>query len=241
MAGLDLRVHVEARRAGHMRAFARLGPGRGMKPVLDGGFHQGVIGGMEADEIDASPISIVRVELGRALVRQRPQLQKFGRPRASSESSERIAWPSPRLRAATASFSAGSETKRLSVDQFDRLVDDLVSDRAKGSRGLRKLSCRIDEGVHGSAISLSPGYSFPRRSAKQGLARRRHESRDVLTGGYARRFVRSPLDPRPRRPRGRAFARSRRRATLAEGQGEADDRREHAAPACSASRGAAGD
>ena len=99
VAGLDFGVHVGARGSRDMRAFARIGPWRRMKPVLDRGLHQRVVGGMEADEIDAPPISIVGVELGRVLIRERSQLQKLGRPGAGPESSERIAGRASRLRA----------------------------------------------------------------------------------------------------------------------------------------------
>ena len=93
VAGLDLGLHVGARGARHMRAFARIGPGRRMKPVLDRGLHQRVIGGVEADEIDAPPVSIVGVELGRILIRERPELQEFRRSGAGAECAERIAGP----------------------------------------------------------------------------------------------------------------------------------------------------
>ena len=130
VAGLDLRVHVGARGARHMRALARIGPGRRMKPVLDRGLHQRMVGGMEADEIDAPPVAIVGVELGRVLVRERPELQKLGRPGAGPEGfrAHRSAQPAPSR--ATASFSAASESKRLVVGEFDRLVEHLVGDGA---------------------------------------------------------------------------------------------------------------
>ena len=70
-----------------------------MKPVLDRGFHQRVIGGMEADEIDAAPVAVVGVELGRVPVRERPELQKFGRPGAGAECLRARRPPSPRPRA----------------------------------------------------------------------------------------------------------------------------------------------
>ena len=48
---------------------------------------------MEAHEIDAPPVAIVRVELWRMPVRERPQLQEFRRPSAGAEGSERVARP----------------------------------------------------------------------------------------------------------------------------------------------------
>ena len=48
---------------------------------------------MEADEIDPPPVAVMGVELGRVLVRQRAELQKFGRPGAGAEGAERIAGP----------------------------------------------------------------------------------------------------------------------------------------------------
>ena len=44
VAGLDLGLHVVSRGPRHMRALARIGPGRRMKPVLDRGLHQRMIG-----------------------------------------------------------------------------------------------------------------------------------------------------------------------------------------------------
>jgi hypothetical protein len=69
----------------------------------------------------------------------------------------------------------------------------------------------------------------------------RHESGSVLTGGHVRRLVRPPIDPRPRRPRSGPPARPRRCAAIRGGAGDADHRRERAAPAFSASRRAARD
>ena len=111
-----------------------------------------MIGGMEADEIDAPPVSIVGVELGRVLVRQRPQLQKFGRPRAGAESSERIAGP---IRA----FARNRLLQRhvgiveVIVDEFDRLVEDLVGDGAIRVEDATKIVLSVGKGAH-APISL---------------------------------------------------------------------------------------
>ena len=77
---------------------------------------------MEADEIDAPPVSIVGVELGRVLVRQRPQLQKFGRPGAGPEGSERIAGPA-RAFALNRLLQRRVGIVEVDVDEFDRLVE----------------------------------------------------------------------------------------------------------------------
>ena len=45
---------------------------------------------MEADEIDPPAVAVMRVELGRVLVRQRPELEKFSRPGACAEGAKRI-------------------------------------------------------------------------------------------------------------------------------------------------------
>ena len=151
MARLDFGLHVGARGARHMRAFARIGPGRRMKPVLDRGFHQRVIGRMEADEIDAPPVSIVGVELGRVLVRQRPQLQKLGRPGAGPEGSQRIAGPA-RAFALNRLLQRGVGIVEVGVDEFDGLVDDLVGDGAVRVEGATEIVLSVGKGVH--AISL---------------------------------------------------------------------------------------
>ena len=153
VAGLDFGVHVGARGSRHMRAFARIGPRRRMKAVLDRGFHQGVIGRMEADEIDAPPVSIVGVELGRVLVRQRPQLQKFRRPGAGPEGSERIAGPA-RAFALNRLLQRRVGIEEVGVDEFDRLVEDLVGDGPIRVEGRAEIVLSVGKGVHGRAISL---------------------------------------------------------------------------------------
>ena len=64
---------------------------------------------MEADEIDAPAVAVVRVELGRVLVGERAELEKLGRAGAGAERSERIA-AQPAPSRCTASFSAVSES-----------------------------------------------------------------------------------------------------------------------------------
>ena len=152
VAGLDLGVHVGARGARHMRAFARIGPRRRMKPVLDRGFHQRVIGRMEADEIDAPPVSIVGVELGRVLIRERPQLQKFGRSGAGPEGSERLARPARAL-ALDRLLQRRVGIVEVGVDEFDRLVEDLVGDGPIRVEGRAEIVLSVGKGVHGRAIS----------------------------------------------------------------------------------------
>ena len=77
---------------------------------------------MEADEIDAPPVAIVGVELGRVLVRERPQLQKFRRPGARAEGSERIARPA-RAFALNRLLQRRVGIVEVEVDEFDRLVE----------------------------------------------------------------------------------------------------------------------
>ena len=168
VAGLDLGVHVGARGSRHMRAFARIGPGRRMKPVLDRGFHQRVIGGMEADEIDAPPVSIVGVEFGRVLIRQRSQLQKFGRPGPGPEGSERIAGPA-RAFALNRLLQRNVGIEEVILGEFDRLVEDLVGDGPIRVEGRAKIVLSVGKGVHGRAISLfhkvTPSYGDRQRRA----------------------------------------------------------------------------
>ena len=103
---------------------------------------------MEADEIDAPPVAIVGVELGRVPVRQRPQLQKFGRPGARAERAERIAGPA-RAFARNRLLQRRVGIVEVVVDEFDRLVEDLVSDRAVGVEGRAEIVLSVGKGVHG--------------------------------------------------------------------------------------------
>ena len=81
-------LHVGARRAGDMRALARLGPRRGMNPLLDRRFHQRVIGRVKAHQVDPPPIAVVGVEFRRIPVGERAELEVFGRSRARPEGLE---------------------------------------------------------------------------------------------------------------------------------------------------------
>ena len=103
---------------------------------------------MEADEVDAPPVSIVGVELGRVLVRQRPELQKFGRPGAGAEGFERIARPA-RAFARDRLLQRRVGIVEVEVGEFDRLVEDLVGDGAVRVEGRAEIVLSVGKGVHG--------------------------------------------------------------------------------------------
>ena len=127
--GLDLALHVEAGGAGDMGALARVGPGRGMKALLDRRPHQLVIGGVEADKVDAAPVAVVGVEFGRVSVGERAPLEAFGRAEAAAEGAKPVGRPFGAL-AANRILQGGVGLVEIVVGQFDRLVDHLVGDGA---------------------------------------------------------------------------------------------------------------
>jgi hypothetical protein len=131
-----------------MRAFARIGPRRRMKPILDRGLHQCVIGRMKADKVDAPPVSIVGVELRRVLIRQRPELQKFGRPCAGPKRFKPAKRPCGAF-ALDRILQRRIGSKEVGVDEFDRLVEDLVGDGAVRVEGRAEIVLSIGKGAHG--------------------------------------------------------------------------------------------
>ena len=104
---------------------------------------------MEADEIDSAPVAIVGVELGRVPVRQRPQLQEFGRAGAGAEGSERVARPSPAF-ALDRLLQRRVGIVEVEVGEFDRLVEDFVGDGAVGVEGAPEVVLSVGKGVHGA-------------------------------------------------------------------------------------------
>ena len=102
-----------------------------------------MIGGMEADEIDAAPVAVVGVELGRVLVRQSPQLQEIGRPGAGAERFEAAGRPRPALpRDRLPQRLVG--IVKIILGELDRLVEDFV-----------RLSAVRVEGRAGIVLSVS--------------------------------------------------------------------------------------
>ena len=129
MAGLDLAVQIEPRRAGDMRALARVGPWRGVQPVLDRGLHQLVIGGVEAHQIGAAAVAIMGVEFRQMPVRQRAELEILGRADPGAEIGNIVGGPFGALtRHRLDQRPVGGE--QIVVGEFDRLVDHLVGDGA---------------------------------------------------------------------------------------------------------------
>ncbi len=86
---------------------------------------------MVADEIDATAVAVVGVELGRILVGERAELEDFGRAQLCTEHGEFVVRPT----AALARQPLGERRvagKEIVVGEFDRLVEDLVGRRAIG-------------------------------------------------------------------------------------------------------------
>src|ERR1700722_9688050 len=132
-----------------------------------------------------------------------------------------------------------SESKRLySASSTGWLKTSWVT-APYGSRGARKLSCRSARAF--MAISLFHEVTPHNRAQQKALFPCRPRWGAMLTVGHVRRLVRPPIDPRPRRPRSGPPPRPRRCAAIRGGAGDADHRRERAAPAFSASRRAARD
>ena len=126
---------------------------------------------MVADEVDAPPVSIVGVELRRVPVRQRPELQKFGRPGAGPEGLQRIAGPAGAL-ALDRLLQRNVGPVEVRVDEFDWLVDDLVCDGAIGVEGRAEIVLSVGKGVHGDILL----------SAEATLAESLREGRDAPPG-----------------------------------------------------------
>ena len=195
MPGLDLGLHVGARGARDMRALARVGPRRGMNALLDRRLHQRVIGGMKAHQIDAPPVAVVGVELGRVLVGERAKLQSI-RPIPPGRRTPRALFAAQ----AAPSRRTGFLQRRIGiveieVGELDRLVEHLVGDGAVRVEGaLRKLlvggaadvmaAPRRAEGVPWE--SLRGGFSTLRRSLRRAVERassccRRDDCRDGVS------------------------------------------------------------
>ena len=141
---------------------------------------------MEADEIDAPPVAVVGVELGRVLIRQRPQLQKVGRARARPERFEPVVAHAAPSRL-TASFSAASEVEKIVVGEFDRLVEHLVGDGAVGVEGRAEIVLSVGRAVM-APISLFHEVTPHGRDRKESPVRGRHGPGRVLT-------YRPPMSP----------------------------------------------
>ena len=108
-----------------------------------------MVRGMEADEIDAPPVSIVSVELGRVLVRERAELEKLGRPRAGPKRFKPVHRP-------RGAFALNRLPQRdvgiveVGVDEFDRLVEDLVGHGPIRVEDATKIVLSVGKGVHGA-------------------------------------------------------------------------------------------
>ena len=109
---------------------------------------------MEADEVDPPAVAVMRVELGRVLVRERPELQKFGRPGAGAESAERIAGPAGAF-ALNRLLQRCIGIVKVSVDQLDRLVDHLVRHGAVRIKGRAEIILSVGKDVHGMRSPFS--------------------------------------------------------------------------------------
>ncbi len=147
VTGLDLRLHVGARGARHMRALAWVGPGRRMKTFLDRDLHQRVIGRMKAHQIDAPSVAIVGVEFGRVPVRQRPLLQIVGRARARPERFE----PARRPRGALAPHRLPQRrigVEEIIVGEFDRLVEHFMRRGAVGIERAAEIVLSVVQSGH---------------------------------------------------------------------------------------------
>jgi hypothetical protein len=94
VAGLDLRRHVEAGRAGDLRGRRRrtpVGPpGRGLEPGGNAFGHEQVIGRVKLDEVLPDPVRVEGPQPRRILVRPARQLEHLGRAPTLSESRQRL-------------------------------------------------------------------------------------------------------------------------------------------------------
>ena len=151
---LDLALHVEARGAGDMRPFARLGPGRGVEALLDRRPHELVIGGVEADEVDPPAVAVVGVEFGRVPVGERAEFERGGRPGPAAEGPEAVRRPFRAL-AAHGVLQRRVAIVEIDVGEFDRLVDHLVGHGAVGVEGRAALSGRGSGGAVMAAFLAS--------------------------------------------------------------------------------------
>ena len=169
VSGLDLALHVEARRAGDMGALARVGPGRGMEALLDRRPHQLVIGGVEADKIDPAPVAVVGVEFGRVPVGERAPLEAFGRAEAGPEGAEAVGRPFGAL-AANRILQPGVGFVEIVIGQFDRLVDHLVGDGAvgveRGASGVVSVGRAVGH-VSVPHYGIKPNFSLPQRKVRR--------------------------------------------------------------------------
>jgi hypothetical protein len=81
--GFDLRRHVEARGAAHLRGCARrrsiLAPGRGRQAGGDALRHEMVVGRVKLDDVAAKALGVERSQLGWVLVRRAREVEHLGR------------------------------------------------------------------------------------------------------------------------------------------------------------------
>ena len=100
-----------------------------MDALLDRGLHELVIGGMETHEVDAPPIAVMRVELGRVLVGERAELQRHRLARLRAEGGEAVSSPSRAL-ALNRLLQGCVQIVEAVVGELEGLIYHLMSDGA---------------------------------------------------------------------------------------------------------------
>ena len=138
-----------------------------------------MIGGMEANEIDAAPVAVVGVELWRVLIRQRPQLQKFSRARARAERFEPVGRPRGAL-ALDRLLQRRVGIVEVVVGELDRLVEHLMGNGPIRVEGRAEIVLSVGEGCHG-ASPVSTRLLLMDEIGKEAPVRCRHWSARVLT------------------------------------------------------------
>src|SRR3984885_5441582 len=150
-----------------------------MQALLDRGLHQRMIGGMEANEIDAPPVAVVGVELWRVLIGQRPPPQKFSRARVLPERSEPAGRPCGAF-ALDRLLQPRVGVVEVVVDELDRLVEHLMGNGAIRVERRAEIVLSVGEGCHG-ASPVSTRLLLMDEIGKEPPVRCRHWSARMLT------------------------------------------------------------
>ena len=125
MPGVDLRVHVETRGAGDVRAGPGVGPWRRVQAVLDGRLHQRVIGGMKRHEVYPVAETVVGFEFRTVSIGERAECEIVGCAGEFAERHEIVVRPGSSF-APHRLLQRGILQVQVEVDEFARDVLDAV-------------------------------------------------------------------------------------------------------------------